>query len=321
MAKPLLDLLIKPREQEHPALLDTTTVIAHVEEHVKPWLSLIRDLVSYGTNLIIRSVVSSARTTKDRVVLTILLRQAVAMLDSIEVLLSRGCLHTANLQLRALFESSTYIEWILASDAERKARHYHVHNLRRKRIWASRAISGSPEAAAFSTAMGKYGLSITEDIKKKSRRQIRAINKILAHPDLAAINVEFDAIKAKRKQEHDVAWYYPLGQKSFGSIARATGNSALYVMVYSGASEVMHSSSDDQHIKVEDGKLSLKQIRSLEGFDPIFRFTVCITLNLYQKILSEYRPDELSRFSHKYVEQWRNQFLQSIKINYEISEV
>ena len=316
------DMLIKLREQEHPALLDRKTVTADAEKHLTPWLDLIRDLVNYGTNLIVRCVQSSERKTKDRVVLTILLRQAVAMLDSVEVLLSKGCSHTANLQMRALFEAAVYIDWILASDSERKALYYHVHNLRRKRMWAGRTQPGSPEATNFAAEMGKYGLNLTDDLKERSRQQVQEIDQILAQPELAVINADFDAANAKRRLKRDVAWYVPLGPQNFAAIARATGNSALYVILYSGASEVMlHSSSDDQHVQFEGGKLTIKQIRSLVGFEPVFRFSVSIALDLYRKILQEYRSGELPAFSRKYVEQWQKHYLNFVKINYEIAQV
>lgn len=83
--------------------------------------------------MIPRCFTSSKRDFKDAVVLAILLRQAVAMLDGIQILLSSGAPHAANLQLRALFEASVYIDWILLGDSERKAQYYYVHNLRRKR--------------------------------------------------------------------------------------------------------------------------------------------------------------------------------------------
>lgn len=315
------EMLIRVKEKEHVAILDRSTVTADAEKHLTPWLDLIRDLVNYGTNLIVRCVSSSERKTKDKVVLTVLLRQAVAMLDAVEVLLSNGCVHAANLQMRALFEASVYVTWILAGDSDRKAWYYHVHNLRRKRLWASRTVPGSPEQAKFAAEMGKYGLNITDELKERSQRQLREIGRILAQRELATINADFDAAMAKRRLTHDVAWHYPLGQKTFATMARTTGNGALYIILYSGASEVMHSSSDDQHVHFKDGKLTIVPIRSLSGFESIFRFSVSIALDLYRRILQEYRPGELPGFSRKYVEQWQKQYLNFLKIKYEVTQV
>ena len=88
----------------------------------------------------------------------ILLRQAVAMLDGVGILLANGATHAANLQMRALFEASVYMDWILLNDSERKADYYYVHNLRRKRIWALRTQPGSPESQEFITMMNKAGV-------------------------------------------------------------------------------------------------------------------------------------------------------------------
>jgi hypothetical protein len=130
------DLLIKVPESAHKGLLDREEVVASIRQDLRPWSTLLEDIASYGSNLIPRCFVSSNRGLKDIVVLAILLRQVVAMLDGIHVLLSHGACYVAQLSTRALFESSTYIDWILLSDSEKKSLYYYVHNLRRKRHWA-----------------------------------------------------------------------------------------------------------------------------------------------------------------------------------------
>jgi hypothetical protein len=82
----------------------------------------------------------------------------------------------------------------------------------------------------------------------------------------------------------------------------------------------MHSSSDDQHVQFEEGKVRIKPIRSLAGFETVFRFSVSLALALYRKILTEYRPGELASFSRKYLEQWQSQYLNFLKIEYNIAE-
>lgn len=151
-------MLIKVPESEFKALLDPDKVIADIKEHLSPWIALVQDVTNYGSNLIPRCFSSSERSLKDAVVLAILLRQAVAMLDGVGILLANGATHAANLQMRALFEASVYMDWILLNDSERKADYYYVHNLRRKRIWALRTQPGSPESQEFITMMNKAGV-------------------------------------------------------------------------------------------------------------------------------------------------------------------
>src|SRR5258708_17765227 len=127
-------LLIKVPENEFRPLLERDHVVEDITEHLKPWTDLIRDSASYGSNLVPRCYGSSENGLKDMVVLAILLPQAVAMLDGVDTLLANGSAHAANLQMRALFEASVYIDWILLNDSETKARYYYLHNLRRKRV-------------------------------------------------------------------------------------------------------------------------------------------------------------------------------------------
>jgi hypothetical protein len=134
----LHNLLIKVREKEYKPLLDREKTLEDLKQ-LRPWILLIRDITDYGTNLIPRCIGSSDRKLEDAVLVAALLRQVVAMLDGVEVLLSSGAVYASNLQMRALFEASICVDWMLAGDLEKKAQYYYVHNLRRIRMWARRA--------------------------------------------------------------------------------------------------------------------------------------------------------------------------------------
>jgi hypothetical protein len=111
---------------------------AIVSKQLQTWTNLLRDLANYGSHLIPRSYSSSEKALGDVVLIGTLLRQLVAMIDAIEILLRRSAVHAATLQLRAMFEASVYIDWMLAGDRENKAAYYYVHNLLRLRLWAMR---------------------------------------------------------------------------------------------------------------------------------------------------------------------------------------
>ncbi len=71
------------------------------------------------------------------------------MIDAIQILVEKGMTTAAFLPARAAFEASIYIDWILLSDSERKARSYIVANYRDERLWASRVIKAMPEEKTF----------------------------------------------------------------------------------------------------------------------------------------------------------------------------
>jgi len=211
-------MLIRKRENEFKPLLDSEQIVADVKEHLKPWVDLLRDITNYGTNLIPRCFSSSDRGLKDVVVIAILLRQTVAMLDGVEILLSKGASHAAHLQMRALFEASVYIGWILDGDSERKAQYYYVHNLRRKRVWASRIQVTSVEAREFNAILKESGAQLNDQDREAAARQIREIDRVLSQPKFLEINKQFD--KSRKGKKYDPPWYAPLGEQSLGTMAK-----------------------------------------------------------------------------------------------------
>ena len=298
------DFLIKVPEKEFRALLDRETVLEHLKEHFVPRLQLIEDVVNYGTNLIPRCMASSERKLKDVVLLTILLRQVVGMLDGVQVLLSSGAVQAANLQLRALFEAAIYAEWMLAGDAEKKALYYYVHNLRRRRKWALLTEAGSPpHASDFEKTMSASGVQITDEMRAMAKRHTATIERALQGSRFASINKDFCDLKKLRRGEPP--WYSPLGPKNLAELARSVGRESLYILVYSVASGLMHSSAYEEHVQFEPGRLKLQPIRQLQNFPHMLLFSVSIAFDLYRRVLSEYRPGELAAFRRKYFENWQ----------------
>lgn len=313
------DLLIKVGESAHPGFLDRDTVIADIRAHLKPWSNLIQDVTNYGSNLIPRCFTSSERQLKDAVIIAILLRQVVAMLDGVEILLSNGACHVSQLPARALFEASVYIDWILQGDSERKSLYYYVHNLRRMRLWARRTQAGSPESEAFMEATKKYGFQLTDDVQRSSKRQLEQIDNVLSQPKFAEVSADFDSCRKGRK--HDPAWYVPLGPRTLWALAEAVDKVSQYLVLYSPASDVMHGSSYERHVAIGKGEITFQPIRSLEGFETVLRFSVGDAFATYRRILEEYRPGELQLFSKKYLEKWQEAFLTFPPIKYEVKSI
>ena len=300
-------MLIRVPENEFKPLVDRDKITADIKEHLGPWTSLLRDLVSYGSNLIPRCYSSSEKNLKDAVLLPILLRQAVAMLDGIELLLTSGATHAANLQMRALFEASVYIDWILLGDSERKAEYYYVHNLRRKRVWARRTQSGSPESQEFIAMMNKSGVPIDDKLREASKNELQEIDRILSQPKFAVISNDIE--KHRGGKRFDPPWYFPLGERSLLTMARTVDKTSQYVLLYSGASEVMHVSNYGHHVRFRRGEVIFQPIRSVEGFENVFRFSTINALLTFRKILDQYRPGELPAFRRKYMEKWQREFI------------
>jgi hypothetical protein len=255
----------------------------------------------------------------DIVILGSLLKQAVIMLDAIEILVSQGALFAAHVQARALFEVYVYVNWVLQKDKDKKARYYYVWHLRRQRTWLCRMIPATNEHKRFEKAIGELKLTQNLEMQEEAKKQVAAIDKVLSKDEYKEMNAEFDKMK-KPLRDYDQRWYRPCGVKSIADIAERLGIKPQYDIFYSQFSEIAHSEALRKHILVNEQGIVFEPIRQLEGIRTFLTIVLTFTFHIYRSILSEYRPGELSNFSKKYVEEWRIRFRSIKDVKYTVSE-
>lgn len=310
-----------PETKAFEAILNRNEADQHVSQHLQGHTDALRALVDYGTHLIPRCWVSSKRTMRDVVILPVLLKQVVSMLDAGSELMSRACVEPAMLQLRAAFEASVYLDWILGSRVTTRARAYYVWNIRRGLRWANRGLIGTPEYKAFAADM--KGLSITSRLstpekQKELAEEVSSLQKHLSEPKNVAWNKRFEA--KRKRQPYDVEWYQVLFKKkqSLRSLAKSTKRMPEYRLVYELGSEVMHSSTTRSHVRVlEGGKLEIRSLRELTDYPFVFQMLITTGLHVYTAVLQAYRPGEAQAFARTYVDTWRNTFMGKLTIEYD----
>jgi hypothetical protein len=308
-------------EPEFKPILDREKHKHDFDEHLPNIEKLLKDIVNYGSNLIPRCFTSSNRDLKDSIIIGTFLKQVVAMIDSAEILISNAAIYSSNLQLRAVFEASIYIDWILKSDTDKKAKYFYVSNLREFKFWALRAKGESPDQVQFDQITREINLQLDGDIDKikaEAERQIVEIDRVLSRPSFCDINAHIQKYKDKNKLHYEPSWYYPLGV-SIRKIAIDVERLPEYEFIYSQTSTIMHSTKYSHHIQFGNGKLVFEPIRSLKEINNILTFLVGCTFRTYLAILKHYRPDEVQAFSRKYIEDWRNAFLNIPIIEYSTS--
>lgn len=306
-------------EKEYQALIDRATSVGQVSQNFADILGVFRDVVNYGSNLVPRCFVSSKRELKDAIVLGVLLRQSIAMFDAIEILLSNAAVYPCHLQIRALFEASLYLEWMLQEDTEKRAKYYYVSNVRQERIWAMRTQSGSPDNISYGKAMEGFGDLFQETSKRladKGQEYLKEINRVLAQGSFADIDKSIEAYRAKRKTPYDPHWYAPLGPQSVRQLAVGLKRLHEYETMYAPSSEVMHSTSHKAHVKFSQGRIHFTPIRYLAGIDNIVKCSMATILKIYMDILRQYREGELAGFGVKYRDDWREAFMSIPSVEY-----
>lgn len=304
-------------ETPHPAILNREEVKAVALQHFAKQTELLRDLANYGSNLIVRAFDSSPKKMAEVVVCGVLLKQVVAMVDAAEVLLSAGCGHASFLPARTAFEASIYIDWIFAGDSERRATRYVVANYRDERLWASRVIPGTAEEIAFTKIAQVLGVDIHAErptLAGEASTHLTEVDRILAQPYLAAIDQEFTAARGKRKR--DPEWYELDGLQSIRQVAEKVDRLPEYEFFYSKGSQVTHTGTYKDHVRFVDSQVRFKPIRHLADVNMLLNFIVTICVGTYKKTLEMYRPGETTAFAKKYLEDWRDPFMNVVPVTY-----
>lgn len=301
------------REVPHPAILDRAAVRALVEEHFSDQVALLQDLADYGSNLVVRAFESSPKQMADVIICGVLLKQIVAMIDALEVLLSAGCGHAAFLPARTAFEASLYADWIMKGDSERRATRYLVGNYRDERLWAARATPGTDEEKSMNQVTAFLGFNVHTSrptLASDAAKHLAEVNRILNQARLKPIDMEFQSARGKRKR--DPEWYELDGLTSIRAVAEKVGRLPEYTFFYAKGSQVAHTGTHKDHIRFGKGELRFIPIRHLANVSMILNYACSCALSTYKKILERYRPGELLAFRKKYTENWRQPF-QTIK--------
>lgn len=309
------------KEKPHDGILHRELHIHDVNENFQPQLDVLREVVNYGTNLIASAFHSSKKELSDVIVVPVLLKQVVSMLDAFEVLVSNACVSAAQLQSRAIFEASIYIDFILLGNEEEKAQYFYVANLRRELTWTLRSQTGSAEHTKFFEALGEFGDALQETqkvIAEPAKEQCRQIRQFLSKEPWLSVNSALE--KARGKKKYDVAWHVPLGRGSVRDLSCLVGRLHEYEVFYSGSSEKMHASEYKSHIKIGSGYIAFEPIRNLEGINSLLNFSLSVAFHSYQRVLERYRPGQLNEFCKRYAENWREAFLNIPKVVYQSSQ-
>lgn len=305
-------------ESEFKLLIDRQKNIKDVNDNYKEYTNVLIDMVNYGSWLIPRAYNSSKKDIESVVVISVLFKQVVTMIDSAQIQISNAAILPAMLQVRAAFEASLYIDWILKGDSGEKSSYYYVSNLLDHRKWALRTIKGTPQQKQFENDIKiKFGQIYFDKEQEPAKKQLEQVNRILEQPELKKIYEQFEVISTKGKREPN--WYAPLLRGgSLRSIARDVERLPEYLFYYDKSSKIMHSTSFDDHIKFnkKDGRIIFEPIRNLNSIDYVLRFNMQVAVHTYKSIVKKYRAGELPNYINKYKNDWRKYCLIIPNVNY-----
>jgi hypothetical protein len=307
------------KEKEFKKIIDRERQEKDAKTYFSAHIELLEDIVNYGSNLVPRAFDSSKKKLKDVIVVLVLFKHVLSMVDGVEILISKGACTQAMLQARSAFEASLYIDWILKSDSNKKAKYYYASNLRQQRLWALRFKSGTQEQETFSRQfedMEKY--IETDDMSETQKRveeELSRIETFFNKPEWTTINNEFES-RRNRRTGAEAFWYRLLGVNSIRKLAEEVNRLGEYDMFYSRGSEVTHTASYRDHIRFGKGTVVYESIRNLKDMQFVLRFTTNTAISTFVSVLKEYRYGEMTSFKRKYLSDWRAAFLNIPSVSY-----
>ena len=302
-------------EEPHKILLDRDLYSVLIREYFSDSLSLLEEMVNYGSNLVPRCFVSSEKKISDVVIVLNFLKQGVSLLDSIHILAAKGSTIPCFISLRSLFEISVYLDWIFQKDTEKRGSLYFVWNIRKKLYWTLSVKKGTPEHEAHKMHMSdsSTGAELKGVDEKLIDAEIALLRSKLSAPECKLINQEFEKLKNGLK---DREWYLPGGVNNFREMAKAVKREGQYKVFYSSFSTITHGLAFDEQVSFSEEKVFFEPIRNLTRIDEVFRHAFNFAMCIYRSALTHYRPAELEAFNKKYVNEWRQRFLLLKKVEY-----
>jgi hypothetical protein len=319
-------------DNPHEKIYGRDEAEAFVKEKLSVYIDFLQDLANFGSDLIPRCYVSSNRTPGDTVLIASLLKHVVCMLDGIVILLKQGAVFPSELQLRSLFEAHAYIQWILKSDTERKALQYSVWHWRRDLDWTRSVLEGTKENERLNAALNPKAEVSTAYISSMKGRQdeVKAKEKelleLLNAPEFKEVNDEFERLRTDNKgkrSKRDRDWYSLFsGPSNLRQLCEKLSIEGEYDIFYSSSSEVAHATTQKKMISHQGGEIIFEQIRNMNRFDQIVRYSSSLIFRTYRIILEKYRPEEAAgSFKKRYREEWRKPFMTIPKVVVEGGEV
>lgn len=305
-------------DQAHRDILDRETSSAEAQEHLGSALDLVREVVDYGSNLLVRCMGGTTGEILDVVAIGVFGKQAVAALDSVEQLARTGSGLGARVVMRALLEASMYCEWVLAGPDDGRARAYYVANLRSEISWSKRALPGTPEHERFRQAMGELYEDPLDDVPNGEdhvANRIAQVENHLKSEKFDAINSKFNDLR--KGKARDPSWHRVAGAPTVRDVAIAVGRLAEYTIFYDIYSSDSHSGSYGSHLEVREGGAILYPIRSLRQIDEVLQNSLTFAFRTYRALLSNYRPDEIPAYNRLYITEWSHRYRSIPRISVE----
>lgn len=296
-------------------ILDRETYVNIITKHYAPAVSLLEEVANYGTILTTKAFDRSEKKLADAVIVAVMLKHAISMLDAISILASKSAVTASYLPLRALFENSIYLQWVLQGNTDFRAAAFYYWDVRRQLSWARAAKAGTIEEKKFREDVSDaswFNADLFQNHQKEIDQTIGILEAKLTAPELRGVHARYEHLRKCEKRIKD--WYALDGVGNLREMSKKVGLQALYKVFYSHFSESTHGGAIGRHMGFRGRELLFEPIRSPVDWDQVVRNALTFSFQTYRSIIKKYCPEEETAYNGTYIQDWRVRFLNIGKI-------
>lgn len=274
------------------SILYRDSAIANAKPLIEIAGPLLRELVNYGTNALVRCATSTQGKENEDLAALSLYRHILEMTDGVESLISQACAIPSIPLVRSSFESLVSLEYIIENDADYVTRSLSwLVGYTHQRLEMYELLDPSTgRGAEFQRSIQKDDSIRSLSLPPKSTiaRAINKLNNLLSDSQFAAVNQDFFNLQGRK------AWYRLYGgPNTLRDLAHRVGRSALYDFMYRYWSRVTHAQDFAPFIaRTAQGEGAIRSIRDPQELKNVASFSATIMLAGTRRLIGKFRPRE-----------------------------
>ena len=279
-----------------------------IPENIKPTINYFADLldevVNFGSNILIWDV--TPKTNGDEnLPPTMLFRHFLDLIDSTSILVRHATGDPAKIVVRASFETSLYIEYLLEKDTLNRSMAFLVADTIRLIKTTGNLIPDTKQGVkTHQTLKEEFSFSDIPDIHVLEAKEfINTKETLLQKPEYKIAYDEFQRLKSQGKG--NTKWYgYFNGPGNIEALARCLNQWSIYEIMYRKWSGAVHGTDIylGKVLATEDAsRVDIVQLRYVKDVQDIVAYSLIISVKVFRLFISARIPQKQNEFIQWYL--------------------
>jgi len=278
---------------EFKPLLDRSEAARAASQLIELACPLLRELVNKATWVFSRCTSAGARIgaeNEDLAALT-LYRHMIELVDGVEVLFAASCVDASVPLVRAEFEASLSLDYILQADYVRRSLCWSCAYLH-ARIDSHRRLDPTTDAGAEFDGVWQrddLGVRTTHD----SGPNVVALESVLSRDEFKPVEAEYRRLRRERRRRPE--WFQMFGgPQDRRALAKVVGRETQYLVLYKDWSGFSHAADASPYLRSgrAPGQAAFLAVRSAHEMQHRAALAALWMLRATRLTLRHFRPDD-----------------------------